>query len=37
MTVETHDKLGSMSLKAKEGQLKSEKRRHSEQIAQSEG
>ena len=37
MTVETHDKLGSMSLKAKEGQLKSEKRRHSEQIMQSEG
>jgi hypothetical protein len=42
MTVEIHDKLiallaGVDELKIKEAQLKSEKQRHLEQIAQSEG
>jgi hypothetical protein len=42
MTVENHDKLiallaGIDELKIKEAQLKSEKQRHLEQIAQSEG
>jgi chromosome segregation ATPase len=42
MTVEIHDKLIALltevdELKTKEGQLKSEKQRHLEQIAQSEG
>jgi hypothetical protein len=42
MTVEIHDRLiallaGVDELKAKEAQLKSEKTRHLEQIAQSEG
>ena len=42
MTVEIHDKLiallaGVDELKSKEAQLKSEKTRHLEQIAQSEG
>jgi chromosome segregation ATPase len=42
MSVEIHDKLIALlaevdELKSKEAQLKSEKTRHSEQIAQSEG
>ena len=42
MTVEIHDKLIALlsdvdELKSKEAQLKSEKQRHLEQIAQSEG
>jgi chromosome segregation ATPase len=39
MTVEIHDKLIALltDLKSKEAALKSEKQRHSEQIAESEG